>query len=124
VPRDAHLRGELGRCEQALDVGLDSGVRVGDGGGFERCLGAPGCRGGLLPEGGVGEKAGSALGVVDDRDFEERVGPALAGEKLLAEEGDVGDVIDLPSWLCSPGNLLIPSGRCPLLVGHRPPHLS
>jgi hypothetical protein len=63
-------------------------VRVGNGGGFQCCLG------GLMPEAGVGEKAGAALGVMDDRDFEERVSSALAAGQLLDEEGKEGDVVD------------------------------
>ena len=47
-----------------------------------------------MPEAWVGEKAGPALGVVDDRDLEEPVGRDLPGEQLLGEEGDVGDVLD------------------------------
>ena len=47
-----------------------------------------------MPEAGVGEEAGPALGVVDDRDLEEPVSRDLPGEQLLGEEGDVGDVID------------------------------
>jgi hypothetical protein len=47
---------------------------------------------GLLPEAGVGEEAGSALGVVDDRDLEEAVVLELALEQLLGEEGDVDTV--------------------------------
>ena len=43
---------------------------------------------------GGGEKAGCALRVVDDRDFEERVCRVLAAEQLLGEEGDEGDVVD------------------------------
>src|SRR5215467_879793 len=70
VAGDAHLRGEQRRGEQALDVSLDGGVRVGDGGRFEYRLVDPGRRGSLLPEAGVGEKAGPALRVVDDRDLE------------------------------------------------------
>ena len=57
------------RGEQPLDVSLDGKVRVGDGGGLQRCLGQAGRLGGSVPEAGVGEKAGSALGVVNDRDF-------------------------------------------------------
>jgi hypothetical protein len=48
-------------------------VRVGDRGGFQRRLGEAGRLGGLMPEAGVGEKAGPALRVVDDRDLEEPV---------------------------------------------------
>ena len=50
--------------------------------------------GGLMPEAGVGEKAGPALRVVDDRDLEEPVGRELPAEQLLGEEGEVGDVVD------------------------------
>jgi len=69
-------------------------VRVGDGGGFEGRLGQAGRLGGLVPEAGVGEKAGAALGVMDDCDFEERVRRGLAAEQLFGEEGEVGDVVD------------------------------
>ena len=47
-----------------------------------------------MPEARVGEKAGSALGVVDDRDFEEPLSGDLAAEQLPSQEGQVGDVID------------------------------
>ena len=77
-----------------LDVGADSGVRVGDGGGFQRRLGQAGRLGGPVPEVGVGEKAGSALGVVDNRDLEEPLSGDYAAEQLPGEEGQVGDVID------------------------------
>src|SRR5207237_5787159 len=46
------------------------------------------------PKGGVDEKAGPALRVVDHRDFEERVSRALVAEELLGEEGEEGDVVD------------------------------
>jgi hypothetical protein len=69
-------------------------VRVGHGGGFEGCLGEPGRLGGPAPEAGVGEEARAALGVMDDRDLEERVGRALAAEQLLGQEGEEGDVVD------------------------------
>ena len=69
-------------------------MRVSDGGGFERCLGEAGRLGGLMPEAGVGQEAGSALRVVDDRDFEERVSRALAAGQLPGQEGEVGDVVD------------------------------
>ena len=94
VAGDAHLRGEQGRGEQALHVGFDGGVRVGDGGGLQCCLGQAGRLGRLLPEGGIGQKSGAALGVLDDRDFEEPVSLDLAAEQLLGEEGEVGDVVD------------------------------
>src|SRR5262249_51465585 len=89
----AHLRREQGGGEQAPRGGRDGGVRVSDGGGFERLLGAAGRLGGLVPEAGVGEKAGSALGVMDNRDFEEIVRDLVA-EQLLGEEGEVFDVVD------------------------------
>src|SRR5215831_7125273 len=63
VAADAYLGGELGCGEQAFDVGLDGGVRVGDGGGFEDLPGHAGCLGGAVPEGGAGEEPGAALGV-------------------------------------------------------------
>ena len=69
-------------------------MRVGDGGGFERCLGEAGRLGGPMPEAGIGEEAGSALRVVDDRDFEERAGRALAAGQLPGEEGEEGEVVD------------------------------
>jgi hypothetical protein len=69
-------------------------VRVGDGGGFQRRLGDPGRRGGLAPEAGVGQEAGAALGVVDDRDLEETVRKDLPAEQLPGEVGEVGDVVD------------------------------
>ena len=69
-------------------------MRIGYGGGFQRCLGQAGRCGGLMPEAGVGEKAGPALRVVDDRDLEEPVGRDLPAEQLLGEEGEVGDVVD------------------------------
>ena len=59
-------------------------MRVGDHGGCQR----------RIREAGGGEKAGCALRVVDDRDFEERVCRVLAAEQLLGEEGDEGDVVD------------------------------
>src|SRR5262249_57527758 len=49
--------------------------------------------GGVMAEGGVREKTGSALRVVDDRDFEERV-RFLAAEQAHGEEGEEGDVVD------------------------------
>src|SRR5262249_7162218 len=73
-----------------LDVGLDGGVLVGDRGGFQRCLGHAGRLSGLMPEAGVGEKAGSALRVVDDCDLEERVGRALAAAQLPGEGHLIG----------------------------------
>src|SRR5499425_2970841 len=76
---------------------------VGDGGGFERRLGHAGRLGGAVPEGGVGEEPGAALGVVDDSDFEERGRRALAGEHLFGEEGEVGDVVDDGLGDASPG---------------------
>src|SRR6516165_4766723 len=69
-------------------------MRVGDGGGFQRRLGQAGRPGGPVPEAGVGEKASSALGVVDDRDFEEPLSGDYAAEQLPGEEGQVGDVVD------------------------------
>jgi hypothetical protein len=69
-------------------------VRVGDRGGLQRRLGQAGRLGGLVSEVGVGEEAGSASGVVDDRDLEQRVSRALVAEKLLGEVGEVGDVVD------------------------------
>ena len=63
-------------------------------GGCQRCLGQPGRFGGLVPEAGVGELAGAALGVVDDRDFEQPVVRVLAAEQLPGEEGEVGEVVD------------------------------
>src|SRR5271166_2112272 len=94
VAGDAHLRRQRGCGEQALNVGADGAVRVGDGGGFEGCLGEAGRLGGLAPEAGIGEEARSALRVVDDRDFEKRVQGALAAEQLPGEEAEVGDVVD------------------------------
>src|SRR6185312_16588996 len=47
-----------------------------------------------MPEGRVGEEAGTALRVVDDRDLKEPVDRDLPGEQLLSEEAEVGDVID------------------------------
>src|SRR5580700_1913332 len=55
--------------------------RVGDGGGFQRRLGQARRFGCLMPEVRVGEQAGSALGVVDDRDLEEPVGLELGAEQ-------------------------------------------
>src|SRR5262245_20016974 len=69
VAGDTHLWWEQRRAEQALDVGLDGRMRVGNGGGLERCLGEASRRRSPVPEAGVGEKTGSALRVVDDRDF-------------------------------------------------------
>jgi len=69
-------------------------VRVGDHRGFQVRLGAASRLGGLVPEARVGEQAGSALRVVDDRDLEQRVGRDLVAEQLLGEEGEVGDVVD------------------------------
>jgi hypothetical protein len=40
------------------------------------------------------QKAGAALGVVEDRDFEECVSRALGPGQLLDEEGEEGDVVD------------------------------
>jgi len=78
-------------------------VRVGDGGGLQRRLGDSGRLGGLAPEIGVGEKTGSALRVVDDRDLEERVCRALTAEQLLSKEGEEGDVVDDGLGDASPG---------------------
>jgi hypothetical protein len=47
-----------------------------------------------MPEAGVGEQAGAALGVVDDRDLEQPVVRVLAAEQLPGEEGEVGEVVD------------------------------
>ena len=69
-------------------------MRVGDGGSFQRCLGQAGRLGSLVPEAGVGQKAGSALGVVDDRDLEQPVVCVLAAEQLPGEEGEEGNVVD------------------------------
>src|SRR5215469_3053195 len=91
---DTYLRRQRRGGEQALDIAADCGVRVGDGGGFQRRLGQAGSLGGLVPEAGVGEEAGSALGVVDDRDLEEPLSGDYAAEQLPGEEGQVGDVID------------------------------
>ena len=44
-----------------------------------------------MPEAGVGEEAGSALRVMDDRDFEEPVSRALAAEQLSNRPGGVRD---------------------------------
>jgi hypothetical protein len=78
-------------------------VRVGDGGGFEGGLGEAGRLGGLAPEGGVSEEARSALGVLDDRDFEDRVRRALADEQLPGQEAEEGDVVDDGLGDASPG---------------------
>jgi hypothetical protein len=56
--------------------------------------GRPGRLGGLLPEAGIGEEAGSALGVVDHRDFKEPLGLDHVAEQLPGEVGEVGDVAD------------------------------
>jgi hypothetical protein len=72
VAGDAHPGREQGRGEQALDVSGDGGARVGDGGGFQSRLVYAGGLGGLTPEGGVGEEAGPALRVVNDRDLDAR----------------------------------------------------
>src|SRR5215468_7979924 len=69
-------------------------MRVGDGGGFQRGLGEAGLLSSPMPEPGVGEKPGPALGVVDDRDFEEPVSLDLAVEELLGEEGKIDNVVD------------------------------
>jgi hypothetical protein len=82
LTRSADLRREEGHGEQALHVGADRGMGVDDDGGFQRRVGEAGRLGGLAPEVGVGEEAGSALRVVDDGDFEERVGIGAA-EQLL-----------------------------------------
>ena len=66
-------------------------MRVGDRGGFKRCLRQAGRLGGLMPEAGVGEEACSALRVMDDRDFEEPVSRALAAEQLSNRPGGVRD---------------------------------
>src|SRR5262245_17187808 len=47
-----------------------------------------------MPEAGVGEKAGAALRVVDDRDLEETVRKDLLAEQLPGQVGEVGDVVD------------------------------
>ncbi len=82
-----------GGGEQPLDVCPDGGIRVGDRGDLQCRLVEAGRLGGPMPVAGVGEKAGSALRVVDDRDFEEPVVRDLAGQ-LLGEVGEVGDVVD------------------------------
>jgi hypothetical protein len=69
-------------------------VRVGDGGGVQYRLRDSGRLGGPAPEIRVGEKAGSALRVVNDRDLEQGVRRTLAAEQLLCEERQVGDVVD------------------------------
>ena len=58
-----------------------------------------------MPEAGVGEKAGPALRVVDDRDFEEPASRDLLAEQLLGEQGEIGDVVD-------DGLGDAPAGRC------------
>ena len=85
VTGDAHLRWQRGCGEQPCHVGADRGMRVEYGRGFEHRLGASGYLGELSPEVGVGEEAGSALGVVDDRDFEECLSVALAAQQLFGE---------------------------------------
>jgi hypothetical protein len=45
------------------------------------------------------------LGVVDDRDFEQRLRRILAAEQLLGEKGEVGDVVDdglVLAWVTRP----------------------
>jgi len=69
-------------------------VRVGDRGGFQGGLGESRRRRGLVPEAGIGEEAGAALRVVDDRDLEQPVVRQLPAEQLLGEERQVGDVVD------------------------------
>ena len=76
---------------------VDAGLRS-----HERRFGEAGRLGGLVPEAGVGEKAGSALGVVDNRDFEQIVRDLVA-EQLLGEEGEVGEVVDDGLGDASPG---------------------
>jgi len=84
----------VGCREQPLDVGLDRDVRVSHRFVLQRCLGHPGRRGGLLPEARVGQEAGAALRVVNDRHFEQPVAVDLPGEHLLGQEGQVRDVLD------------------------------
>ena len=69
-------------------------MRVGYGRGFEGRLGEAGRLGGLAPEAGISKEARSALGVMDDRDFEERVRRARAAEQLPGQEAEEGDVVD------------------------------
>jgi hypothetical protein len=57
-------------------------------------LGLAGRLGGLMPVAGVGEKPGSALRVVHDRDLEEPAALELLAEQLLGQEGEVVDVVD------------------------------
>ena len=47
-----------------------------------------------MPEAGIGEKAGSALRVVNDRDFEKWMVRIPGAGQLLGEEGEVGKVVD------------------------------
>jgi len=69
-------------------------VRVGDRGGLQRGLGQAGGLGGLVPEAGIGQETGAALGVVDDRDLEQAVIGELPREQLPGEEREVGQVLD------------------------------
>ena len=94
VAGNTHLRWQHGCGEQALDVFSERRVRVGDRGCLERSLGEAGRLRDLMPEAGVGEEAGSALGVVDHRDFEECGRGAFFAEQQLGEKGQVGDVVD------------------------------
>ena len=94
VAGDAHLRREQGRGEQALDVGGDGGVRVADRGGFQRRLVRAGRLGGLAPEAGIGEEAGPALRMVNDRDFDALIAVHRPAGQPPAEEGEVGDLLD------------------------------
>ena len=90
MPGDGDARGDRGCGAQALDVAGDGRRRVEDGVLAQgRFLGADPL-GVAAAEGVVGERAGSALGVVDHRDLEQRaVGQCGLGE--LADEGDIVD---------------------------------
>ena len=61
VPGDAHPRAEGGRREQPFDISSDGGVRFGDRGRRQSGFGQAGRHSCLVPEAGVGQRAGAAL---------------------------------------------------------------
>ena len=87
-------------------------MRVGDRGGFQGGLGESRRRCGLMPEAGIGEEAGAALRVVDDRHLEQPVVRQLfAGQGGQGADDTLFEVAVVHHTQCGTGLLADPGFR-------------